>query len=466
MTIFSQDTLQELIDENFSARITSEQQTQVHVSHLNAANEQTLAYEWEVVLLSVLSRISHVAHEYSFGRRKPDIYFSSKTKSEDFIAEIVTISDAGYQDENPVDLLTLELEQRITSQGLSIYNFSVRIGSVPQPYQAHARIKLKIPRRENLHKEVFNAAFNEYLKNIASEPSVTRPYMLKTKELDVVIEYHPDQNGFEFQAPAFDIHPPMRRNPLLYALKRKAKKLKEAEYDGPKGIFACDGGSSMFFFRRSDVLHHGSEKVIEDFLRQSETVSFVILVTVDVIYDPYPKRIGYKVVTELYLNERLRVLSDELRDTLNSLEQLFPTPEVDARSALSNIKRRRFLPESELFRVPTTYQPHETRRSISNEPFQIRSWSNPIKRRKIRRYSSKITTAVVPTEDERREAAEAIANGAEGIDDVNNILAPASLQKRVLELHPRMIPAVTSGEADILYDPFTFQVIAAFRANR
>jgi hypothetical protein len=465
MTIFSHETLQELIDENFTARITSEQQTNIHVSHLNAANEQTLAYEWEIVLLNVLSTIGDIKNEYNFGRRRPDIWFSDKTTTESFIADVITISDAGYQDENPVDLLTFELEERISRQGLNIHNFSVRIGSIRQPYRPHGTIKLKIPRRENLHKQLFNADFNEYLKHIAAEPSVTRPYTIQTKELDVVIEYRPDQNGFQSHMAAFDIHPPMRRNPLLHALKRKAKKLKEAEYDGAKGIFACDGGSSMFFFRRSDVLHHGSENVVEDFLRQSETVSFVILVTVNAIYDPYPKRIGYKVATELYLNEKLRLLSDHLRDTLNSLDQLFPTPEVDARSALSNIRRRQFLPPPESFRIPTPHQGYETRRGMHNTPFQIRSWSNPIKRREIRRYSAKITTSVVPTEQERKEAAQAIANGAEGVDEVNNILAPPSLQKRVLELHPRMISAVNSGKADILYDPFTFQVLAAFRAE-
>ena len=54
-------------------------------------------------------------------------------------------------------------------------------------------------------------------------------------------------------------------------------------------------------------------------------------------------------------------------------------------------------------------------------------------------------------------------NGAEGVDDVNNILALPDLQSRVLEIHPRIAPLVAAGEADILYDPFTFQVLIAFR---
>lgn len=461
MTIFSHDKLQELIDENYAKHVVSEQQTKVHVLSLNAGNEQTLSYEWEVVLLNVLAHIGDVDHESAFGSRKPDIHFTNKSKSEGFIAEIVTISDAGYQDENPVDLLNFELEQRITSLGLSIYNFTVRIGSVLQPYKPHSKIKLKIPRRENLHSDIFNAAFAEYVKHIVAEPGVARAYTLKTQELDVVIEYHPKQNGFEFHGAAFDIHPPMKQNPLLHALKRKAKKLKEAEYNGVKGIFICDGGSSMFYFRRSDVLHHGAERVVEDFLRQSETVSFVLLVTVEVIFDPFPNRIGHKVVTELYLNDKLTILSDEMRDTLNSLDQLFPVPQVDARSAVSNIKRRRFLPQAELLRMPTLDQARNSTPTVATS-LELRKWSNPIKRRVIRRYKIKITTGVVPTEVERNEAAVAIANGAEGVDEVNNILAPTSLQRRVLEHHPGIAPLVVSGQVDILYDPFTFQVIAAF----
>src|SRR5882762_3611140 len=117
MTIFSHDTLQRLLDENHASRVVSDQQNQVHVSNLNAGNEQALSYEWEVVLLNVLGLIGAVEHERALGRRKPDIYFIDKTKSEGLIADIVTISDAGYQDENPVDLLTFELEQRVTNQG-------------------------------------------------------------------------------------------------------------------------------------------------------------------------------------------------------------------------------------------------------------------------------------------------------------------------------------------------------------
>jgi hypothetical protein len=143
MTIFSHDTLQELIDANYARQVVSEQQTKVHVSNLNVGNEQALSYEWEVVLLNVLGRIGDVKHERGFGRRKPDIYFTDKAKSEGFIADIVTISDSGYQDDNPVDLLTFELEQRITNQGLNIYNFCVQIGSVPQQYRPHGRIKLR-----------------------------------------------------------------------------------------------------------------------------------------------------------------------------------------------------------------------------------------------------------------------------------------------------------------------------------
>lgn len=463
MTIFSHDKLQQLIDENYANQIVSEQQTKVHVLSLNAGNEQALSYEWEVVLLNVLAHIGDVHHESAFGNRKPDIHFTNKNKLEGFIADIVTISDAGYQDENPIDLLNFELEQRITSVGLNIYNFTVRIGSVRQPYKPHSKIKLKIPRRENLHREIFNAAFAEYVKHIVAEPGVAQAYTLKTQELDVAIEYHPNQNGFEVHAPAFDIHPPMKQNPLLNSLKRKGKKLKEAEYDGVKGIFVCDGGSSMFYFRRSDVLHHGAEKVVEDFLRQSETVSFVLLVTVEVVFDPFPHRIGHKVVTELYLNDKLTLLSDEMRDTLNSLDQLFPVPEIDARSVVSNIKRRRFLPQAELFRMPALDQVLNSTPIPVATSLQLRKWSNPIKRRVIRRYKLKITTGVVPTEEERKEAADAIANGAEGVDEVNNILAPTSLQNRVLEHSPGIAPMVMSGKVDILYDPFTFQVIAAFR---
>lgn len=218
-------------------------------------------------------------------------------------------------------------------------------------------------------------------------------------------------------------------------------------------------------------MYAGSEQVIADFLRKSSSINFVLVVFVEVLYTTYPHRAGYKVTTELYLNDNLPGLDEQLRDTLNSLEQFFPAPEIDTRRALSNLKKRHL--DGYDFCQPLLAFPNKTLLEESNyaQPtitvtnHSLRKWTNPIKKTNIRRYSMKIVTNVIPTEAEKREAEQAIAQGAQGIDDVGNILAPPSLQKRVFSAHPRIISDVRSGKTDILYDPLTYQVIAASRTK-
>jgi hypothetical protein len=78
MTIFSRRTLQRLIDEN--ASFLTRKQTKKHVDALNVADEHSLGYEWEIVLLNVFSKLGTIKHEPPLGKT-PDIHFISRSDS-------------------------------------------------------------------------------------------------------------------------------------------------------------------------------------------------------------------------------------------------------------------------------------------------------------------------------------------------------------------------------------------------
>jgi len=103
MAIFSRRTLQRLINEN--AGFLTKKQVKKHVQALNRANPESLADEWEVVLLNVFSKLGSVIHEPDLGRR-PDIHFvSTLDRSQEFIGDIVTVSDRGIDDRTPIQEL-------------------------------------------------------------------------------------------------------------------------------------------------------------------------------------------------------------------------------------------------------------------------------------------------------------------------------------------------------------------------
>src|SRR5258708_37828827 len=98
MPIFARRTLQRMISENDA--FLTKAQTEKHVSYLNKADEFSIAYEWEVVVLNALSKIGCVSHEEQFGSKLPDIHFKSRsTPSDTFIADITAVSDEGQASE-------------------------------------------------------------------------------------------------------------------------------------------------------------------------------------------------------------------------------------------------------------------------------------------------------------------------------------------------------------------------------
>ena len=103
MAIFPRRILQRMINEN--AEFLSEGQTKRHVRQANRMpKEQTLAYEWEVVLLNALGKVGKVVHEKGFGgSSKADIHLESFDNPEaNFVADITAISDKGMDARKPL----------------------------------------------------------------------------------------------------------------------------------------------------------------------------------------------------------------------------------------------------------------------------------------------------------------------------------------------------------------------------
>jgi len=89
MAIFSRRVLQEFINKN-EALLTKEQLLR-HIKSLNASDSHSLAAEWEIVLINVLSRFGRVNYETDFGGRKPDLEFISKDGKVSFLSRCILV---------------------------------------------------------------------------------------------------------------------------------------------------------------------------------------------------------------------------------------------------------------------------------------------------------------------------------------------------------------------------------------
>jgi hypothetical protein len=340
MTLFSRRTLQRLIDENASTILTKEQ-SQYHVARLNSSAEQSFSFEWEVVVLNVLSKVGSVIHEQPFGRKKPDVFFTSRTnKKVTFIADIVTVSDEGIEKEAPVQAFEKELHEQLSKFGLRVNSFSLQFNRIGSFSPHGSKPIVKVPKRNRFHQDFFNSKFRSFLKRIRDNPGATDTYVVNTSDVDVSLEYNPNRQFSSISYPAHDLAYDLVRNPIYNALRVKAQKLRQAEFSGIRGVIVCDGGSGMFHFRRTGAysLFVSTDSVIQEFFRQNTSIAFVLLVFIETdTTDAGKKRHAVKV--ELYENPAHEAIVEELRSRLGTLESLFPTPVIDSRSAVSSIKK-------------------------------------------------------------------------------------------------------------------------------
>src|SRR5438309_1161792 len=102
MALFTRRRLQRILNEN--AGFLKPDQLSTSVNLLNSIYDEYLAKEWELAMLNAASKHGHVEHEPGArDERKPDLRFRSNYDGVAFIADVATISDRGFHQENPVD---------------------------------------------------------------------------------------------------------------------------------------------------------------------------------------------------------------------------------------------------------------------------------------------------------------------------------------------------------------------------
>ena len=142
MALFSRRNVQKMLNHN--APFLSLTQMQKHVDDLNQNDESSIAAEWEVALLYALSHFGRVKHEPDYGK-KPDIDFTLKGHPEhSFFADIRTVSDKGYENDNPQENFVSEMNRIIRKHGLDPDKFAYQLDS---RMDIKKKVKLLIPRK-------------------------------------------------------------------------------------------------------------------------------------------------------------------------------------------------------------------------------------------------------------------------------------------------------------------------------
>lgn len=340
MAIFSRRTVQRMLQEN-SAFLTREQLDQ-QVARLNSNGFQPIDAEWEVAVLNAFSKGGGVEHEPSLdGPAKLDLLFTADDGSR-FLADITSVSDEGFEEKSPVKAFYVELQERLRRAGLLYHGWTLSIGTHPAKY-GEPRIPA-IPPRNEFVKEIFNANFKVFLRSIRDRPQESITYTVSTSKTAIALTYDPRREYFTTVGPAYSSVQKKNQNPVFNALKFKAKQLKRIAYSGPKGIILCDGGTDMVHTRSHSSFDFAfnAEDATRDFLRQNQSINFVLLITsVWTDEGPYggscegPVR---RVKATLINNKNFASVSESIQECLQRVEGLFPEPENTPSGARETIR--------------------------------------------------------------------------------------------------------------------------------
>jgi hypothetical protein len=346
MPIFSRRTIQRMLNEN--AGFLAKGQLGRHVYLLNREDFQSLVAEWEVAVLNAFSKLGKVEHEPDLGgTARLDLLFTpTHHPGVSIAADVATVSDEGYEEENPVRDFYVELTSRIAKAGIPGNGFNLTIQS-RRPPKFGENPKVMLPPRGDFAREIFNADFRAFLRKVKEHPQQPASYFVHTARTSLQLTYTPGQRYFMSHYATYNRATSKKRNPVFNALKLKTQKqLKRVHYSGPKGIILCDGGSNMPNppGHYSSNFNYNAEDAIKEFLRQNQSVDFVLMIssvwTEDGLHRPWEGRAARTVRVSVVGNKSFDSLPAAVRESMAALEQHFPVPTNTSAGARETLRYR------------------------------------------------------------------------------------------------------------------------------
>jgi hypothetical protein len=273
--MFPRRTLQAILDE--LSEIISVAELKDIVGRLNSPRDR-LPMIWEVAVLCGLSRVGKIAYQAPLpSGRKPDVTFSIPGTKVGFVADITTVSDAGYHKDNPVEAFSDDLLRIVGKFGLDPNHFYFHVED--QPVQEGQKIKLKLPKR-GTNEAVLKKHVLPFLREIEVSGRTEHNLIINEPDVSVTVSY--DRSG-RFMGGGHRVYTQTRsieQNPLWRRLEEKAGQVRNSG-GLLRGIIVCDGGCALLSGRMRELKSFSvdADDIIRKFFRKRTSVDFVYTIT-------------------------------------------------------------------------------------------------------------------------------------------------------------------------------------------
>jgi hypothetical protein len=253
---------------------------QTLVSRLNVPGKESLEAEWELLILSGLSRAGTIEYEPRLGGpANIDLRFTSPSGLR-FSGEITAVSDDELSRQSPVDDLVRETMRRFDKRHVR-GSISLRVGAT---YRSGA-LRLLLPAPHEFAQHIFNRDFNEFLGRIGNAPNVPQTFSARDTVTEVVIGYSPGLWRMSITYAPFKQPRDIIRNVFYNRLKRKVDQIKRAGHnqaDGLAGIIVCDADCELLHAHPGMTVSF--ESIARHFLKKTEHLDFIAGISVNLDY--------------------------------------------------------------------------------------------------------------------------------------------------------------------------------------
>lgn len=346
--VFSRRELQQSIN-RLATHLQQDQLASI-VDRLNRFGNSRLPAMWELVMLDALSGDGVLRHEIPLPNgRRPDFELTVSLGEGDqiqIIGDVATVSDAGLDEQNPVNVLRTELYRLAAKAGLNPNHFGYDVrGGLVGPY-GDGRMKLFLPPKGQLMM-LMGKEVAPWISRLKAEPQQPDSFDYAAPEVGFSLTYDPTQRYAKGGHLSYDVAASRDKNPLFKALKGKIEQLKGVPPTALRLVIACDGGSALL--RKSPLMRSpgtfSAREVAEDFLRKNSSIDAVLLATIEEqrqVLDPtttYRMKYDLVVAPSHARSQRMTPLAIAALETvLRKTVQRIPRPTQSAYNAAARCR--------------------------------------------------------------------------------------------------------------------------------
>jgi hypothetical protein len=272
MFVFTRRAVQQMLDD--IAPWMPERPLRDLLGRLNEARTNRLPQMWELAWLYALGAALPVEHEHALPNGKPDLSFSVS----DGDRLVPVVSDAALHKANPFERLIGAVHQHASKVGIQRGGFHVAVSHLEAGKSGTKKVQLLIPTGSEFE-EINRRFIAPFVRSVATDPTAQNMLDVDEPEAKFTIEYKGLNQISSGSYRVYDSILSLENNVLFNRLAAKTHQLRGASAGTVRMLVVCDGDCALLRRGRPQE-GFSAQQVAEHFLRGSQTIDLVLLVTV------------------------------------------------------------------------------------------------------------------------------------------------------------------------------------------